>query len=156
MKFTGIPSGAEKQQIKAQIDGYYFKNMITLCAWVKYDKNPDAGVSPFAIFSHVVEDDKYAPIFWINSKGVAASGNQLIDHELEANQWYHVAVICDLETASISLRVNGARIKSTSFAFPYSDSSFRVIIGEQTDGTQSFVGGIVVTNLKGRQNLFRD
>ena len=90
LRFTGISTPINnRQQINAQINNYRFVNELTLCAWVKYEMNTK--ISPFVILSYLASADNWLPIFWVSNSGIATSGNLIINHDLNNDQWYHVS-----------------------------------------------------------------
>lgn len=48
---------------------------------------------------------------------------------------------------TLTLRVNGNIVKTANFILPSIDSNFRVIVGEQTNGDQTFVGELSLVQL---------
>jgi hypothetical protein len=144
LHFTGIVVPDEKrQQIESKVNHYRFSSgELTFCAWIKYEMEAKipGSTSPFAILSYLATDQNWIPIFWISNLGVATPGNRLIEYKLLDSQWYHIAIVCNLNDNTLTLRVNGKIIKITDFTIPVLEGSFRIVLGEHANGDQTFIG----------------
>ncbi|KAI6227308.1 Fibropellin-1 [Aphelenchoides fujianensis] len=161
--FTGIQTKHKQTITSGALSDYSFNTAFTLCSWIKYGTDSNGNVKPKASASDesvVVRVDsstdgtQWIPAALLTTSGITASGTRVIAHEMPWNEWHHVTIELDLQKRVLSLRIDGVVQQSHSVSDFDQSGSFRVVLGENMDGSQQFVGEISLVQVFDR--LFTD
>ncbi|KAI6233711.1 Fibropellin-1 [Aphelenchoides fujianensis] len=151
--FTGIQT-KHKQTIRSgALSDYSFGTAFTLCSWIKYGTDSNGNAKPKASpqatrawpfeWTRRPTEPNGSRLILLTTSGISAGGTRVIAHEMPWNEWHHVVLEFDLQ-----------KRQSHSVSDFDQSGSFRVVLGENMDGSQQFVGEISLVQVFDR--LFTD